>query len=156
FTPLGRAPMPAPSANTIERLATGLEDSQWIEIEGTVRAMLPDTWVHHVTPDLVKASNRFLAILPPAPADRLPLELLGTRVKDSGVAGTIFNTRRQYIGIRVFMPGPDYIEVLYPEAQDPFTRPPQPINRLLQFSAETSLHERVHVRGVVTHPGFDG
>ncbi|MGA2434012.1 MAG: response regulator, partial [Bryobacteraceae bacterium] len=67
-----------------------------------------------------------------------------------GVCGSTFNARRQFNGIKMWVPGPEYLTVLDSGLADQFSIPLQPIDSLLQFGATGTGDRRVHVQGVLT------
>jgi hypothetical protein len=70
---VGEAPMPLPKRVSFERLASTKEDSQWVEVEGIVRAVVSDTIpippAADVSPAVAVAVNggRLLARVPGCP-----------------------------------------------------------------------------------------
>jgi signal transduction histidine kinase/ActR/RegA family two-component response regulator len=138
--------LPAPVVAGFDDLISGQRDSVWVQMEGIVqhigKAGEPE---EHVW--LQWGADRYV-ILVNNPASR-PLPPPDTRVRVSGACATLFNTRRQILGIQLYVPSPDFIQVVEP-APDPATLPPKPISALLSFSAGDSPGHRVRVRGVVT------
>lgn len=80
----------------------------------------------------------------------MPVELSGARVALRGVAGAAFNTKRQLINVRLFVPSPDEIRVLEPVPKDLFALPVRPIADVALFSPHTGDTLRVGLHGVVT------
>ena len=67
-----------------------------------------------------------------------------------GACGSIFNDRRQLLGIQVLVPEISHLRVLDRPAAAPHSLPVQAINALLQFSPEQPAEHRVRIQGVVT------
>ena len=142
--------MPPPAAVTLEELFSGHQDGQWVEVEGVVRGVTQDGQ-GQVLLDLAAGLRRFKVQIPPHLRDRPLPNLIDARIRVQGVSGTIFNPQRQLIGIKLFVPGWEYVSVLVPGTVDSFSLPLRSTNTLLQFRVGEDPGHRVRVRGVVTH-----
>jgi signal transduction histidine kinase/ActR/RegA family two-component response regulator len=78
-----------------------------------------------------------------------PLPPPDSRVQAQGVCATLFNARRQIVGIQIYVPSPEFVRALEP-SPDPAALRLQPIDGLLRFSFGDSLGHRTRIRGVVT------
>src|SRR5690606_13158562 len=65
------------------------------------------------------------------------------------VCATLFNQKRQLIGIKVFVPSLAFVEVVRPGHPDPFAQEVRAVQSLLQFSDDEPGH-RVRISGTVT------
>jgi len=145
LTAVGRAEMPQPAAASIEELLDGTRDSQWVQMEGVVRHT--GTSSEHATLDLVSAGHRFAAhVLRLAN----PEQLLDARVTLRGVLGTVFNSRRQAIGVQMFVPSPDFITINEPPVSIA-SLPRSSVESTLQYAPRSNLGHRLHLEGVVTY-----
>jgi signal transduction histidine kinase/CheY-like chemotaxis protein len=144
---VGRAALPAPIRVPIVELFSGRYDSQWVETEGTVRAVAAEGPDAALT--LVSGPYKFKAVLSRL-GSQLPLHLIGAKVRIQGACGSIFNDRRQLLSIQVLVPEISHLRVLERPAASPQSLPVQPINALLQFSPEQPAEHRVRIQGVVT------
>src|SRR5450759_4124025 len=54
------------------------------------------------------------------------------------------------MGIKMFVPAPEYVQVVEPAPPDPFATSVRPIETLLQFGTPEALGHEVHVQGVLT------
>ncbi len=135
----------------------GKADSQYIAVRGIVRsATIKPTWGRpylFLNVDIgagLLISVRVHDFSPAAVND-----LSGAAVVAQGVCGTIFNDRRQYVGIRLMVSSLNDIKVEKPALADPFQIPVQPIDSLLQFNGvEGDLDRavpRAKVSGSVTY-----
>ncbi len=143
----GKSPLPAPKVITIEQLASGREDSQWVEVEGVVHRAIED-WGHLVL-DVVAGSHQLkvrIVSYPPGEESRLT----DARVRIHGVAGTFYNNRRQLTGFHLLVPSMDHVTALSQPQADPFVGPIQLNRSLLSYSRDNEAGRRVRVRGVVT------
>jgi signal transduction histidine kinase/CheY-like chemotaxis protein len=145
---LGRAPLPSANQVSIERLLTGKEDSQWTEIRAVVRG-INRLDARQLLVHLAAGRSRFDAVIPGFDNPVLP-KLLDAVVSVSGVSGTLFNQRRQLIGIQHYVPSLDYIRVERPGPEDPFAAPVTAIDQLTQFAVDAEDAPRLRLRGVVT------
>lgn len=146
----GAAPLPTPKKVTYETLASGAEDSQFIEITGIVRSarLLTDSGYYLI--EVATGGGRLLVY-----ASQLPVkntdEILDSTVRVRGVCSTKFNHQRQLFAIRVMTPRPEDLQVIAPAPGDPFAAPARPIGSLLQFSPDQTYGHRVKVVGTVTY-----
>ena len=144
----GPGALPLPKGVPFERLETGSEDSQWIQLEGVVRSVspAPDGALTKVILD-TGVGKTDLSLLTPVP-DLTPL--IDARIRANGVCQTNFNQKRQFVGIFLSVSGLPNIEVLEPAQPNPFGLPAHPITSLLQFAPQGVSAHRIKIRGVVT------
>jgi PAS domain S-box-containing protein len=155
---LGTAPLPVASRQSMNRLLSGVQDSQWVAIQGTVHAatiedrLPPD--MRQGTPQLVlliaSDDHQFKARIRQFRAGHDYSNLVGATVTVRGACGTLFNARRQLTGIQLFLPTLDQLTVDVPAPSDRYGTQVSPISSVLQFDPENSAGHRMHVRGVVT------
>jgi signal transduction histidine kinase len=146
---VGTAPLPEARLVQIERLISGIEDGQRIEIVGVVRSA---TEAHSLlSADLLSGGCRFhvFAKLPP----NLELRrLIGARVRVRGTAAPSFNAHlRRLTTVKVFAPRLEDFIIERIEPLDPFSEPVRPLGSIAQYDPATSPEQRVHIKGVVTH-----
>ncbi len=150
FRVLGHSQLPPPISISTEEIFLGRADSQWVELEGIIRGA--GTEEKRRTVRLAWGAHEFTANV--ATADPLPPEWIDARVRVRGACGTLFNAKRQLLGIQLFVPGYDQFTIIESSTANAFATPVRSSNTLLQFSlGETSGH-RIHLRGTVTatHP----
>jgi len=149
-TVLGQAALPEPKAATYEQLASGKEDSQFVEIAGIVR------WVNHeeAAPntmiELATGGGRLMVYAHTLPTGR-PEDLLDSTVQVRGVCSTQFNRRRQLFAIRLMVPRAEDLIIVQPAPADPYAVATRPIDSLLQFSPTETYGHRVKVAGRVIY-----
>src|SRR2546427_8319055 len=145
---IGTAPIPAAKRVLIERLMSGAEDSQRVEVSGLVRAARLDG--SRLIVDMVSGGYRFRVYVPSS-ATKDPQGLVAAQVRVRGTAAEAHNPLlRQLIAVDFYVPGPADFIVEKPEQSDPFQQPVVPLNSLAQYRRENSLIERIHVKGAVT------
>jgi signal transduction histidine kinase/CheY-like chemotaxis protein len=144
---VGESRMPAPVRVPVGDLFSGRYDSQWVEADGIVQSVRRDS--ANAVLSIVAGTYKFIAVLPDQ-GERLPRELVDTKVRVQGACGSIFNERRQLLGIQVFVPASRYLTVLERAPEDPRTLAVRPIATLLQFRPGQPVGHRVRVTGVAT------
>ncbi len=145
---LGKGALPVAKPTSIEQLMSGAEDSQRIEISGIVRDARIDGG--RLILDLAAGGYRFRAFLP-STSGFDPKKLIGAEVSVRGTAAEAHNrSLRQLIAVEIYIPDSTDLVVKKPDSINPFDRPVIPLNKLAQFRRDSSLAQRVHVRGVVT------
>ncbi|MBZ5516255.1 MAG: PAS domain S-box protein [Acidobacteriia bacterium] len=145
-TVVGNAPMPRPRHATLEELASGREESQWVEIAGIIRSEAVEG--ERLVFNVATGGGRLSVWLPKASAHQLT-DLTDAKVKLRGVAGGIFNQNMKLLGVRLYIPSLDFVRVVEPPAA-PFSLPVRPINTLLEFAPQGVTGHRVRVQGTLT------
>ena len=145
---VGKAPLPTAGHLSLEELFSGMQDSNWVEAEGIVQTIRNDA--EHALLGIVSGSRKFKALVPGFATGKLPTHLIDSKVRIRGACGTLFNGKRQLVGIQIFVPGIDYVTVEEPAPVNSFDIPVRPINTLLRFTPGESVGHRVRVQGVVT------
>jgi signal transduction histidine kinase len=146
--PIGAAPLPPAKPVTIERLMSGAEDSQRIEITGVVR----DARIEglRLAVDVVSGGYRF-RVFTPVPPGADPQKLIAARVRVRGTAAEAHNrSLRQLIVVEIYVPAVADFIVEESEPVNPFSQPIVPLDSLAQYRRDNSLDHRARVRGVVT------
>ncbi len=147
---VGEAPLPAPKPVTYEQLASGTEDSQFVEIEGIVRSVqLHEASQHHLI-EIATGGGRLSVYARQLPVKRTE-DLLDSTVRVRGVCSTLFNHRRQLFAIRLMVPRPEDLVIEQPAPAQPFSIAARPIGSLLQFAPQETYGHRVKVVGTVIY-----
>ena len=147
---VGAAALPAPKLVTYEQLASGKEDSQFVEITGVVRSVQLHEASQHYLIEIATGGGRLSVY-----ARQLPVksaeELLDSTVRVRGVCSTQFNHQRQLFAIRLMVPQPDDLAIKIPAPAEPYAITSRPIGSLLQFDPQESYGHRVKVTGTVIY-----
>ena len=149
----GQLPRARPS--TYGELLTGKYDSLRVEVNGTVQtANVRGIWGRRMLfLDIQTAGGTISAyVLNFAGVDAS--SWVGGEVRMTGVCGTIFNDKRQLIGLRLFVDNLGQAEIVS-RASDLDAVPISPLNSLLTFNGP-QVNQRVHVQGVVTFQAANG
>jgi signal transduction histidine kinase/CheY-like chemotaxis protein len=143
---ISSSPFPAPAEAAFDDLTSGRQDSAWVQTEGIVQHVgRPGEPEDHMW--LQRGDHRYV-ILVNNPHSR-PLPPADSRVRVNGACATLFNARRQILGIQLYVPSPDFVRVLEPAPAPAMVRP-KAISELLRFSAGDAQGHRIRVLGVVT------
>jgi len=144
---IGEAAVPPPRRVSLDRLSTGVEDGQWIEVEGTVRSA--DTSNTMLT--LTVASGQLqMAVMTPKCNGTGYRRLIDARVRVRGTTGPLFNRRRQLVGVDMYTPSLDQFQVLEPAPADPFALPAKAVRDIFAYNPNGGPDHRIRVRGAVT------
>ena len=147
---LGPGTFPKAKSVGIDLLSSGQEDSQYVEVKGTVRAVRLDSRNGHYLVDISTGGDRVMAIantLPGAPG----ADLVDATVTARGVCVSHFNRQRQLINIRLPVSRPEDLVIDNPPLAASNNIPVRPITSLLQFSPQGTYGHRVKVIGTVIY-----
>ena len=160
FRILGHAPLPDAPLIGFDRLSTDFYDSQWVAIEGIVRAVRRPSQVTYYAGHAASTSANLILTLASGqdsmdvitldPSNRDYSNLIDATVRLRAACGTRFNQRKQIMGVHLYMPDISYVQVLEPAPADPFSLPVSGTADVMRASQHERGH-RVHVRGVVTN-----
>lgn len=147
---VGEGKLPRAKPVSYEQLASGREDSQFVEITGIVRSVqMHEASQHHLI-EISTGGGRLLVFARELPVKQTA-ELPDSTVRVRGVCSTQFNHQRQLFAIRLMVPRPEDLMIEEPAPRDPFAVAPRPIGSLLQFAPQESFGHRVKVAGTVIY-----
>ena len=147
---LGDAQLPAAKLASLEELVSGREDSQFVEVVGTVRAVRFEEESQNYLVDLAMGGERFTAYARELPVTNTAT-LVESVVRVRGVCSTLFNRQRQLFDFRLLVPRPSDLVIEKLAPTDPFDIPTQEISSLLRFTAQGTFGRRVKVTGTVVY-----
>jgi len=151
FDVIGKAPMPSTIKVSSSQLLSGVEDSQWVQIEGIVRSVSDAGGVVNLEVVLGDSGDVVThAYLPKISGQTTPFELEDARVEIEAVCATEFDSARRLKGIKFYCPGVQHIRTVGTAERDPFSREITPISSVFQFRPTLGSAHRVHVLGAVT------
>lgn len=149
FKRVGSGPIPDARRLPVERLLSGSEDGQRVEVEGVVQEISP--------PDQYGDSKVMIMVdgHPCRVASENGRELDGAKLVDArvrvkGLLVPLPNLRAEVAGLRMNVMGAADFEVLEAPPADPFLAPRVSLNRLLPFSPDANPYHRKVTEGVVT------
>ncbi|HTV40779.1 MAG TPA: PAS domain-containing sensor histidine kinase [Candidatus Sulfotelmatobacter sp.] len=147
---IGSGTFPNASPVSFEQIASGQEDSQFVEIQGIVRAAQFDSDSGLFLVDITTGGGRVTAY-----AKNLPVahggDLVDSTISVRGVCVTEFNRQRQLFDIRLLVPRPSDLVIETAAPKNPFDAPTLPIEKLLQFTPQAPYGHRVKVSGTVIY-----
>ena len=147
---LGEGTFPVARPVSFEQVASGEEDSQFVEIHGIVRSVQWNEAIKYYVMGIATGGGRLTALvakLPVANGD----SLVDSTVRIRGVCTTRFNLQRQLFDSRLLVPRPEDLAVETPAPANPFDIPARPMEQLLQFAPQGSYGHRVKVVGTVIY-----
>jgi signal transduction histidine kinase len=155
---LGKSPLPPARRVALEDLLSGEQDSQFVEVSGVVRSARIESMILAHRQEglpalaLVVAShrNKFKAWITGFDRTADYASLVDARVAVRGACGALFNEKRQLIGIQLFVPGREQVQIEEPVRGDPYALRAIPTSNLMQFTPETMSGHRIRVQGAVT------
>ena len=147
---LGEGTMPVAKPVSLEQLVSGREDSQFVEVIGTVRSVRFENESRSFLIELVVGGERFTAYSRQLPVTNTE-ELVESEVKVRAVCSTLFNRLRQMFGFRLLIPRETDLVIEKPASANPFDISSKGISSLLQFPAQGTFGHRVKVVGTVVY-----
>jgi len=139
----------------VERLMSGAEDGNRVEVSGVVRFARKEGEL--LLLELAAGGYRFRAH-PRASTNLVANSLIGTTVRVRGTAASSFNRElRQIIGVNIYMPQESDFIIEHLPGTAISDLPLASLRGILQYHRHDSDELRIRVRGVVTYqrPGVD-
>ncbi len=148
---IGEAPLPAAKPVTYDQMASGMDDSQFVEITGTVRSVqqLQDASQLYMI-EIATGSGRLKVYAPQLPVANAE-SMVDSNVRARGVCSTKFNHQRQLFAVRLMVPKVEDLVVELPAPEDPFAVTARTIGSLLQFNPLETYGHRIKVEGTVIY-----
>ena len=150
---LGKGRLPTTHVFGLDELTGGKQDSQFLAIRGIVRSAVVETiWERSVLVLEIDIGEGNLVTarvhdFSPIGLENLPASAVVVR----GVAGTVFNDKRQFLGVRMYVENMGDVKVERLAPVDPFDLPLKPFESMMQYGGPGGAIARVKVRGVVTY-----
>ncbi len=145
---IGHAPLPSnPHRPSNIRLHSGLEDCQWVEVEGLVRSVVERS---HNVRLMLQTETGIIRVVMVKEAGASYSNLVDAKVRIRATAAPLLNKNSQMISVRLLAPGLSVVKILEPAKGDPFQLPIIPIDDLLRWNHVDVRFHRLHLRGTVT------
>jgi diguanylate cyclase (GGDEF)-like protein len=141
-----RLPGTAP-LRSLTYLLRGAEDAPWVEMEGVVHAV--EESAHDVILKIAGGDGNFTAVTPRVQGANYA-HLAGARIRLRGLACSLFNKRRQIVGVQMRFAGLDMVQVEDAAPKDPYALPVSQVRSLLSFTPGEERDRLVHLHGTVT------
>ena len=100
---------------------------------------------------IAAGQSKFTAWVNDFPTDLRVASFVDANVSVRGTCATLFNEKRQLIGIQLYVPTLDQVHLDRQVPIDPFALPVFDTSSLMQFNAGRASGHRVRVQGVVTY-----
>lgn len=151
FKHLGSKALPEALKVATERLLSGQEDCQRIELQGVIQNIkIPPAARDRVSLALLAQGQTFQVLVEQWP-DINAANLIDAEVRVRGVFSPISNFRAEMVALRIRITGPDDIEVLSPPRENPFINASRvTLDRLQPFSPLGNHAHRCVTQGIVT------
>jgi len=146
---LGEGPYPAPLRVSGDELATGRQDSQWVEVEAVVRSAVERGT--DLTLNVSAGALQFRVFVPDYGAS--PIDLVDAAVRIRGVFGGTYTPGNMFTGFQLLVPSPGDFQIVRRRSGGLYTLPVRPIQFFLRLTPEGAFTHRVRVQGVVTYQG---
>ena len=146
---IGRSSLPEKAVRvTRSILFSGVYDSQWVEVEGTIHSF---SETDRTVTLRLEMPDGGINVLMMREASANYSSLVDARVLIRANAAPVFSrVKYEMVGTRLMAPGLAAIKVLEPAPSDPFNLPATPIDNLVRWDHISILKHRVHLRGTVT------
>jgi PAS domain S-box-containing protein len=148
---LGHQERPKPLNLPLSELLTGREDSQFVVLDGVIQSAHIDS--NHVFLELAHGNGRFSVRAPGIASEETIQKLVDARVRVIGACGSVFNQRRQIVGVRLFSQSLADVTIMNAPPADPFAGPITTVDGVLQFDPDAKAGHRIRVRGRVIWSG---
>lgn len=147
---VGEGNLPVAKSASLEQVLSGSQDSQMVEVNGTVRSVYFDKESQIYQVEIMVDGQRLTVYSRQLPVAK-PDALVASTVKVRGVCSTMFNQHRQLFGFRLLVCNADGLTIEKPAAPDPFDIPTESLNALMQFRPHSPLGNRIKVTGPVVY-----
>lgn len=146
FERVSDAIIPVARQVSVEQALTGIEEAQWIEMRGYLRRTYREAGWNYL--ELATATSDFIAILP---VTEDVSTMVGSVIRLHGVCTADGDAQRKLTGIKLWVPGINYVQIEEPAPTDPYSVPFRSLTSLGQFETVQAFNRRVRVAGVVLH-----
>ena len=145
---LGESFLPANAPlRSLTYLLSGVEDAPWVAMEGVVHAVQLSE--HNATLKIAGDGGVFSAVTPREPGGDYR-RLINDKVRIRGIACSLFNKRRQIVGVQLRFASRGLVRLLETGPERPFDLPLSRPGTLLSFQPGQGAGHLVRVRGTVT------
>ena len=145
---IGRSPLPSnPLKISFAQILAGVEDGQWVEVEGVVHAVRE--FGKNISLDLALGDG-FITASTVKEVGTDYYSLIDAKVKIRGNQAPLFNAQNVMTDSYLLFPDRAQVIVEEPAPARPFTLPISSISGLRRFTPKHASNHRVHIRGIVS------
>ena len=150
ITRQAQAEFPTPLQPSLGQLNAGKLDSQWVAMQGVVRAV--EATEAHLILTIATDDGSCQSFIPIDFARGFHADLVDAEIRVRGAVVSLFNSRGQVLGSRLYTPSPAEVTVIRPAIPDPFALETVTVASLGRFNPHGSAAHRVKIAGKVTCP----
>lgn len=148
---IGEIGLPTAKKISLEQALTGIEEAQWVEISGYVFGVRREAgWIRV---DLSTNAGP-MSVRLPGGAEVGDLE--GMVAVFEGVVTAVTNEKQKLVGIDLWVPDREHVEIFEDEVSDVFALPKIGLDEVGLFSASLTPYRRIKVEGTVLHWSSQG
>jgi len=147
---VGREPLPPARKIPMDRLVSGAEDCQSVELAGVIQSVTTPPRNIERSGFLLNTQGQTLRVTVEDWPDMNAAQLIDAEVRVRGVFTATSNYRSELVALRVHIMGADGCEVLRPPPVDPFEGRRVSLDRLRPFSPDGPDAHRCVTQGTVT------
>ncbi|MDB6037915.1 MAG: degS [Verrucomicrobiales bacterium] len=147
-TRVGRTNLPPAKPVTLDQMASGREDCQFVQVEGTIQK----EWTENNNRYLQMGGGDSALEICLLQADSAPKSLVDSKVRVQGVAIARRQNKTKPVETQLFVSKSQQIQILEPGASEPFNLPVLHSLNLMDYSHRGRAEHKIHVRGAVTSP----
>ena len=148
---LGPEPLPPARPVDDERLFSGADDCERVEVTGVVHAALVEPRGGTVRLAIDRHGRRFEAWVVRSALRQPADELVDAVVRVVGPVNSFLNTRRELVLSKMWVLAPENLVVVEPRRAPPFETELVPLDRLAGFRPEPLRGHMIRVRGTATY-----
>ena len=146
---IGTLPMREARRVTVDRLLSGSEDGQRVEIEGVVQEFVHSSLGPGAIMLSMVTDGNFCRVFVVDGDSLDESQLVDARVRVRGILAPDHNARAQVVNLKLLTTSAGDFDVLTRPPADPFQSPRVPLDRLAPFSPESSPWHRKVTSGIV-------
>ncbi len=143
---VGERPVRPARRVSLDQLSGGTQDAQWVSVEGTVRAARLKEGILTL---VISAGDFRLEVMVTQGSEEEGRRLVDSKIRVSGSMGSQWNHRRQLIGVVMYTPSLEQVQVLEAAPKDPFQLPVRPVAEMIRYTPGEEPVHRVRIQGSV-------
>jgi PAS domain S-box-containing protein len=146
---LGEGPYPVAHRVSGDDLASGRQDSQWVEVEAVVRSAIERGT--DLTLNVSAGALQFRVFVPDYGTSTT--DLVDAAVRIRGVFAGTYTPGDMFTGFELLVPNPKDFKIVRRRSGGLYSLPVRPIHFFLRLTPEGAFTHRVRVQGIVTYRG---
>ncbi len=143
---VGPGKLPEPPQRSLQDLANGADDAQFVQVEGTIRAVI-DRGANWELAIATGSGQLSAGVLATSKDPGLAPRLLDAKIRAQGVLVVRTSPQKVIQSLALLVPRPANLFVEIPGPEDPYSPPFRPIRAVSMSEANPA--QRVHVKGEI-------